>query len=355
MALSDIYDLKLCGESLKNWQNAYGHAVSYSQDGKIRVLCEGRYQVWDDIKDQLIDQRKKERISSEWRYDARGLSKISYVKFKELQSTITRTNPNGHCYMVIKTKAAGFLGLSRHTYAELIDQSGTGYQFGMCGPTTYPLNGTKGAIVSPDPKEATVGQERRTKIIIPKEKFDQILAQVNLDKQNGWEYFHLFDNNCSNYVLNLCKEHLDLDINTKEFISQAAFRSMFSAIGIKPSLKVLQFLHALQISTTYYFSPFLYFIWFISGAAFDNDLGKRAKSSKPEVADSKIAKNRLLNEVEKIEHFMEKLLQGSYLKIATGWKLSVWQDNLKKLYGSDEVTLDQARQYNLSDLIALRC
>lgn len=350
MSLNEIYSLKLCGEPLKNWQDAFGHNISITQEGELKVFSEGRYQNWNELKPKIIDPKKSGRISSNWRYDQHGLSPISYIKFKELVPSMTHHNSNGQCYLEIKTKETGFMGLSRHTYAELIDADGKGYKFGMCGPTSFPFYGTKGSIVSPDPKEATKGKERKIRIIISKDQLDMLIERVTQDKLHGKEYFHLINQNCGRYITKLCEEILDLYINHEEYASEALFRQFLSFVKLKPSQNVLFILNVLLNSLTSSLAPISGILWLLLGFAFDDARGAKAKLFEP----INLPKNRF----ERLKHLHEKLEEmasGRCFKVVSGWKLSVWQDNLIKLYGSNEISLQQARSYRLDDNIAIRC
>jgi hypothetical protein len=284
-------------------------------------------------------------LSSDWRYDKDGFTKKSFIKFRKLTPTHQRDNPDRHHYFVLKTKETGFLGLSRHCYMELIDADGNGYSFGLCGPVSYPFCGKKGAITSPDPKEATKGIERRTCIIIPEETFQVIKTTVELDKQNGEEYFHLFNHNCSTYTAHVAERHLGLKIDNREFISQSLMRNTFERINFHPGQTVLKIIHIVGVIFRAVLSPFYLLLWLLTGAPFDTEIGKQTR-----LKQSYIQKVSLFQQTK--DTFWSFIF-ADYFKLSTGWKMSVWQNRVNLEYQHNTITLAQAQNISVNDPIAL--
>lgn len=332
--MTNLLSLHLNGNSIIDWMGHYGHKL---ENGQIRV--NGQLKSIEEAASKVLISNTN-KISSNWRYDHKGLSEISFVKFKELSPT-NKHAPDGNNYLVIKTKEKGFLGMSRHTYMELIDTDGNGYEVGFCGPTAYPLFGTRGAIVSPDPKEASSGKERKIYVEITNEQFANIHKCITTDKQQGHEYFQIFQNNCSSFVTRICKKQLGLEINNKEFFSQAVTRKILNCFNIKPSRLILKVLNVAANVLRVLLSPFLGLIWIISGAAFDNKIGKDIK------------KKQFPNQPIGVKEVIKKFFRSEYIKPFTGWKISVWQDKVKEAFGSDHVTLEQAKTIKFNDLVAV--
>jgi hypothetical protein len=338
-----FHQLKICGESVLNWKKAYNHESQF-ENGQEMIKCEGSYLPLQEVMKRVYD-RSKNKISSDWRYDLNGFTNTSYVKFKKLTPTKLHENAQGLHYLVIKTKQAALFGMSRHCYMELIDDRGNGYSFGLCGPTRYPLVGTKGAIVSPDPKEATPGIERRTKIIISAEKFKEILDRVNQDKESGHEYFHITQHNCSRYVGVICEEHLNLNINNKEFLTQAVTRFFLRIFGSTPSSRFLKTIGVIGAVFRFAISPLFVIFWLITGAPFDDRQGAEAKLRQFGPSN--------LSLKEKFIKVLYDSVYCNYLKINTGWKLSVWQDKAISAHGTNELTLEEAQSIQLDGFVSM--
>ncbi len=332
--MTNLLSLQINGNSVKDWMNHYGHEVV---DGQIKV--NGQIRKIEDVAQQIINP-KTHKISSDWRYDSEGLHDISFIKFQQLVPTNSHI-PDGKNYLVIKTKEKGFFGLSRHTYMELISSSGNGFEVGFCGPTVFPFVGTRGAIVSPDPKEAASGFERKVFIEINDEQFNRVFKRIESDKQNGHEYFHIFKNNCSCFVTRICKEELGLKINNQEFLSQAFARKILKFLHIKPSSLTLKVINGVAKVIRVLLSPVYALIWLISGSPFDDKLGKKIKQI------------QFPNSQLSFKESLKKFFESDYLRPFTGWKISAWQDKVKEIFKSDHVTLEQAMNIKFNDLVSL--
>jgi hypothetical protein len=332
--MTNLLSLQLNGNSINDWMSHYGHKL---ENGQIKV--NGELTSIEEAALKVLNSDTK-KISSNWRYDHEGLSEKSFIKFRELSPTNKHAS-DGKNYLVIKTKEKGFLGMSRHTYMELIDTNGNGYEVGFCGPTAYPFFGTRGAIVSPDPKEASSGKERKIYVEITDEQFENLHKRITTDKQEGHEYFQLFQNNCSRFVTRICKEHLGLKINNKEFFSQAITRKALQYLNIKPSNLSLKVLNIAAKVLRVLLSPVLGLVWILSGAAFDNKLGKDIKEK------------QFPNQPSGVKEVVKRFFKSEYIKPFTGWKISVWQDKVKETFGSDHVTLEQAKSIQFNELVAI--
>jgi hypothetical protein len=326
---SNFLQARLNHEPVSSWISAYKHEIKEDQ-----VMVNGKYTPIEDIAKQILEE-KKGKISSKWRYDHRGFVNESYIKFKELTPTHQHT-PDDRFYVVIKSKERGFMGFSRHCYLELINNKGEGFSVGLVGSTSFPFNGTLGAIVSPDTKVASSGYERSTKIIVTEEIFNNVFRRITNDKKEGKEYFHLLQHNCSKFVSNLCRDELDIKIDNHEFISQVATRGFLNFLRIKPSETALKVLHVAAVIARIALAPLYALLYLGSGAFFDDKKGKEARQKQFKVDDAK--------------PFIQKFFRPIYnffscknLKIATGWKVSVWQDRVKEKFNEEAVTLEQAR------------
>ena len=326
---SNFLKARLNHEPVSSWISAYKHEIKGDQ-----VMVNGIYTPIADIAKQILEE-KKGKISSKWRYDHRGFVNESYIKFKELTPT-HQYNPDDRFYVVIKSKERGFMGFSRHCYLELINGKGEGFSVGLVGSTSFPFNGTLGAIVSPDTKVASSGYERSTKIIVTEEMFNKVLHRVNKDKEEGKEYFHLLQHNCSKFVSNLCRDELDIKIDNHEFISQVATRGLFNFLRIKPSETALKVLHVAAVIARIALAPLYALLYLGSGAFFDDKKGKEARQKQFSTKEVKSLTKQFFKSI--YDFFSCK-----NLKIATGWKISVWQDRVKDKFKEDAVTLEQAR------------
>lgn len=332
----------LNGEPVKRWIACFGHGSSDATPSEVMV--EGSLRPIADIAKEIFHEKTK-KISSCWRYDHRGFVKTSYIKFTQLTPT-HRHDGDGNYYFVVKSKQKGFCGLGRHCYMELINSNGDGYSVGLCGPTTFPLKGTRGAIVSPDPKEASTGYERQTKIQIPQVVFEQTMHRINSDKLEGKEYFHLIKNNCSKYVSTICEQELGIKMDNEEFISQALTRVFFRALRIKPGQRFLKFVNVVAAFVRALFAPLYSLVWLSTGAWYSDKKGRLAKFQQAQ-------KKGCDSIFKKLGSGFKKFFSCNYLKIATGWKISAWQDRIKATCPHVVITLEEARNNPLNHLVAL--
>lgn len=344
ISYDSFMNLKICGEPVSHWKKSYSHEDRQDAEKNKLILCDGEYERYDTVFAKVFDAKQK-KLSSEWRYDRDGFAKKSFIKFRELTPTHHRENPERLYYFVIKTKEAGFLGLSRHCYMELIDAEGNGFSYGLCGSDSYPFCGKKGAIVSPDPREATKGIERRTRIIINEDKFAEIKATIQADKEYGYEYFHFFNHNCSTYTAHVAERHLGLKIDNREFISQSLMRNMFERINFHPGQTVLKIIHIVGVIFRAVLSPFYLLLWLLTGAPFDTEIGKQTR-----LKQSYIPKVSLFQQTKDM---FWSFINADYFKLSTGWKMSVWQNRVNLQYQDNTITLDQAQNISVNDPIAL--
>lgn len=329
----DFLNLPLNSEPVHLWIKAFGHENQLGSNPD-EVLFEGKLRSIREVSSEIFDA-KKGKISSDWRYDHRGFTKTSYIKFSQLTPT-HQYEADGSHYFVVKSKEKGFWGSGRHCYMELIDAHGQGFNFGLCGPTSFPFHGTQGAIVSPDPKVASTGFERSTKIQITQEVFDKVLARINHDKKNGHEYFHLIKNNCSKYVSTISKEELGITMNNKEYLSQVLGRRIFRLVNFKPGHKLSKVLYVIAGIARAVLAPFYALCWLVTGSCFDDKKGKLAKA--------KQFKNKLQRPfIKSAWKVCKKFFSCDAVKIATGWKISLWQDKIKEKFSDRIITLEEAR------------
>jgi hypothetical protein len=321
----DLLSMNLSGFPVKNWMQSYGHEI---HDGKI--LFDGSLTPVKDVFDQVVVNGK---ISSNYRYDKDGFnSKVSYVRFKELVPTHQRQE-DGKFYLVVKS--------TEHIFMELIDDKGRGYSLGLCGPFTLPLFGKRGAIVSPDPAEASLEDIKETHIELTKDEFEKVKTRINKEKQSGNEYFHLLNRNCSKFVASICKEELNIKMNNKEFFSQALARKIFQTFNISPSEKFLKVLAKIATVFRAILSPIIGFIYLLFGVPFDS---KEAKSMKQRSVDA--PKQGFIDKIKCVA-------SGECFKFCSAWKVMNWQDRVVVKHGSNKITSDQARKISCPDYLSL--
>ena len=322
----DLLSMKINNNPVINWMQSYGHELT---EGRIKF--NGVLTPVQDVYHQVVTNGK---ISSNCRYDKDGLnSQVSYVKFKELVPTHQR-EVDGKFYLVVKS--------TEHIFMELIDNQGRGYSLGLCGPVSLPLTGKQGAILSPDPAEASTEEIKKTYIELTQAEFEKVMARVNTEKKERKEYFHLLNRNCSNFVSTICEEELNIKINNKEFFSQALARKIFQRLNITPSEKSLKILAKIAKVFRAILFPVYSFIYLLFGVPFDTVTIKEIKK-------------RSINETKK--GFIDKItsiLDGECFKFCSAWKVMNWQDRVEVRHGSNHVTSDQARQISCPDYLSLK-
>jgi hypothetical protein len=83
-------------------------------------------------------------------------------------------------------------------------------------------------------------------------------------------------------------------------------------------------------------APLYALVWLVSGACFDDKKGKIAKAKQ----FSHLTNGSFLKNAWKT---CKKLVSCDAIKIATGWKISLWQDKVKEKFQDRVITLEEAR------------
>jgi hypothetical protein len=321
------------GNTVKDWIKSYNHEGDDTQ-----VMLEGKLTPINDVFDQVIN-KDTNKISSNWRYDYRGFTNTSFIKFKQLTKTHQR-EADGNFYFVIKSKEKRIAGISKHIYMELIDNQGNGYSVGLCGSMAYPFFGRRGAIVSPDPKEASNEGERKTYIQLTDEQFSKLKQRIENEKAEGNEYFHVIKRNCSKFVSSICSQELGISMNNKEFLSQALARKIFAKLNITPSEKILEIFEIVAKVFRVALFPFYGLVYLALLAPFDSNAAKSIK-------------NKGIDESKGFIEKIKSIINGDFIKPYSAWKVANWQDHVISKFGTNRVTLEQAREITCPTYINL--
>ena len=112
-----------------------------------------------------------------------------------------------------------------------------------------------------------------------------------------------------------------------------------------PGRLALKIAHVFAAVIRGFLAPLLLPIWILTGAPFETQKAKEARirqfGEQPMTFWQKVSKN------------LDDALRCNYLKVATVWKLGVWQDKVNLEYQTNEITLEQARQIKLESFISV--
>lgn len=329
---------------IKNWACKYGHDWVSSYETTRQVLVEGELKKWDEVAKDILKQGK---LSSDWRYDYLGFRRVSPYKWKKLEP-VDKQVATGLSGIEVITRELGPWGSSRHCYMRLINKEGDVYSVGFCGPTSLPFAWQRGTLMSPDPKEALNKGERVTHITIDEAKYNEIFARIESDKRQKKEAFHLLYRNCSTYTTEILAKHLDIELNNREFVTDALQRSLFQRMGI-PSLPnfIKSMVSTTLIGLRYLFSSVLALGCLCVGASF-----VKTKKIHQEAFEATFGEKRSREtQFERFKAFARNALALEFVKPYTGWRVSIWQDKIHKKFGSNQVTIQQARSVRLSNCL----
>jgi hypothetical protein len=331
--MTSLLSMNFNGNTVKDWIKSYNHQVNDNQ-----VMLEGVLTPIDKVFDRVIN-KDTNKISSNWRYDYRGFTNTSFIKFKELTKT-HQHEADGNFYFVIKSKEKRIAGISKHIYMELIDNQGDGYSVGLCGSMAFPFYGRRGAIVSPDPKEASNEGERKTYIKLTQEQFLKLKKRIEKEKAEGNEYFHVIKRNCSKFVSSICNQELGIKMNNKEFLSQALARKIFAKLNITPSEKTLKIFEKVAKVFRVALFPLYGLIYLALLAPFDSNAAKSIKTKG--IDESKGF----------IENF-KSIINGDFIKPYSAWKVANWQDHVLSKFGTNKISLEQAQEITCPSYVNL--
>jgi hypothetical protein len=319
----------LCGHSLEKWQKAFDHK---------EILFDGKPIGETPLPKELSAMIASGRIGGKWRYDGiNGLHQTSYRDWEILTPTHSHPDLKNTAdlnYVAIKTKEIGLLGSSRHVWMELISSEGEGYSVGLCGSTKFPYNAKEGKLISPDPKEAAAGKERKVLIELTTEQFNRLKGRIETDKREKKEYFHIFYHNCSRYTVKVLDEELGVKINNKEFFTQALFRKFLEKTHLKVPQPVLKVISYVANFFRFALSGLYHLVYLCTGAWHTSKKLRplEAKCLNPEQSP------------KGIKSFFKHLFLLDHMRVCTGWKVSVWQDAIKNKFGSRSITIEEANK-----------
>lgn len=327
--------------NMKVYFSKFNHKI-INACGEPALLYQGAYFTWSDLKRILFnaDRITDFSLPHGFKYIDKGIVKESLVQWSVLSPCWKdQENPlPGQFFVELVSQERGFLGYSRHCFLRLIDDQTNVYSVGYGGKlyNWLPFRSSKGRFYSPDPSEFKDGKLRTTRIAITREQFIFLKYQIEKDQLIENFYFNLITRNCSQYTVELLKQ-VGIDINSQEYPTQALARRVCTFLKIRPPDCILKIAHYVKIFFQYLLSPVLNVLLLLLGAKYANpDLVKLEKEN-----------SHLWPSLPKkpLENF-ESIFDINQLKLSTGWKVSEWQDWVKK---RRELTMEQ-----LSETVAKR-
>ncbi len=344
MSIPSAPDVSFLGTNLERWARKYGHSWIETYDKSQQVLVEGKLQDWSQVASKIL---KGNKLNSNWRYDHSGFHQISAHKWKKLEPTDQR-EATGHCYFEVISRELGCFGQSRHCYMRLVNEQGQVHSIGFCGQTGFPLAWQRGSLISPDPKEVETEGERVTRIQIDPEKYTAIFNRFQSDKQAGKEAFHLIHRNCSAYTAEILAEHLGIELNNQEFVTEAFQRKILASMGLRclPTFMRVVFTiigWALQILIL----PLAALFYVVLGGCFVRSGAEHRQAYEATFGE----RTKTEGVWKKIAQVLYSVCTAGFLKPFTGWRVSLWQDRLHAQFSYGTVSVSQAQSVRLSDFL----
>jgi hypothetical protein len=341
-AIRDPGTYKHNGSNISKWAAHYGHHWV----GTDKVLVNGQELSKEGPEWQKVSKRifsGKKGISSDWRYDRKGFHEIPLIKWKKLQATHKR-EATGFCFLEVITAQVGPLGMSRHAFMRLENEGGYVKSVGFGGATKYPFCWRRGAIISPDNKEVVRPKGHRvTRIKITREEYNALKNRIESDKNRGNEAFHLFHRNCSAWVAEILRDVLKIEVNNREYPEQVILRKVLYKMGIKSiNQTAVKVLHFVASFIRLILSPFWFLVWVATGAPFIQRDPLAAEAYRKTFEGKQIT----------VKEFCYRIITVDFMRVFTGWRLSVWQDLIAEKYGKEVISPEQAANVQLGNEMA---
>lgn len=276
------------------------------------LLVKGSMVPWSTAKHEIFGPNLPPslRLPHGWKYNDQGLVNKNLIKWKKLEPDWNdKIEPKpGHFFIELMCVKKNMW----HCWVHLIDDQTRVISAGLCGKVSawLPLKGKKGKLVSPDPGEFMRGEKMRTRFEITDEQYNQLKTKIENDQAKSVR-FNLKKRNCSVYALELLKE-IGVNVDNREYLTQALLRSTFSRLQVKPPECVLKALHYIA----HFFRTILSPVYHILLLPFGGGLH----------------------------------IKPSALKIATGWKVHAWQEKIAELRAKKilEITNERSQKATIS-------
>lgn len=308
----------------------FGHQTNPGE-----FMLEGKLTKSDEVIKRLFkDGPVLATLPHGFKYNEQGIVEKNQIKWTLLEPDWKDKTPViGKCFLEVVTLNKGFIGISRHCWIRLIDANGGVISVGFCGKVLkwLPFRAQKGKLASPDPGEFdTEGTKRVTRFMIDQDAYDHVKARVESDQKNKNLYFNMITRNCSVYVTELLKS-IGINIENKEYPTQAAARGIFKKLNITPSPCVQKAMFYIAQVFRFILSPIYHLGILILGACYSDREAKalsQYKASWPKQPN------------KPFRNFWS-LFDPSDLRFATGWKIAEWQEWVER---KRAVSIQEAEQ-----------
>ncbi|MFZ4772962.1 MAG: hypothetical protein ACOYK9_03100 [Chlamydiia bacterium] len=307
--------VKLCAVSLEDWAKGTGHQGVMYEGKLINSL--------NDLPQGVVNQGNLGNwISTQYRYDQfKGLTKSTCRDWKELTPTY---QDSGNGSYIISLKSIN------HVWINLIDPNGKRYSVGLGGPVSYPYIAQKGRLFSPDKRELEGNPHQETRIEVTQEQFEKVKKAIEKENSHKDVCYTYIDRNCIQFVSDVLRETLDLDIPHKESVDEILGRVVLKKLNLSPPEAVLRLIDKIASIIRPLFLAPLGLLYFATGSWY---------TPKNLLASRNHLKKQLTFQ-ERFRHVMT----GDFMRIPTYVKFENWQERARKQFPNrNMITLEEAK------------
>ena len=229
----DLIDF-LKANTLIDYMQGAGLKFGTANNGEPLLPVNGTMMKWGQARKEIFgdaDIKKSMELPLNWRFDASGLQKISVCEWTKLEPCRKEDPHPGEFFVDLMTTAQGL----NHSWIRLVNEDGNIISVGLCGHiySAALFRGSVGRLNSPDHREFMPEEHRRTRILINKKQYEQLINRIENDQKTHNFYFNLLSRNCGAYALEVLSE-IGLIIDNKEFPTQMGIRKLCQGINKTP-------------------------------------------------------------------------------------------------------------------------